>query len=79
MAHELPASPALAEREAAQYIGYRPSALRAWRILGRGPAYIRAGRSIRYLTSDLDAWMDAHRVHTRESPVHDDARQRAGA
>ncbi|MGE0042406.1 MAG: helix-turn-helix transcriptional regulator [Vicinamibacterales bacterium] len=52
----------LAEPDAAHYIGYRPAALRAWRREGRGPAYVRHGRSVRYLVADLDAWLGAHRV-----------------
>jgi len=55
---------AVAEREAAQYIGMSPAFLRAARI-GRGspgPPYIRAGRAIRYLLVDLDAWLAARRV-----------------
>ncbi|MCC7242408.1 MAG: DNA-binding protein [Acidobacteria bacterium] len=76
MAHDTTPSPTLAEREAAAYVGYRPSALRAWRIQSRGPAFVRAGRSVRYLTRDLDAWLDAHRVVPRDSrPVQRDARQ----
>jgi hypothetical protein len=55
------------EREAAQRIGYQPITLRTWRMQGRGPAYIRAGRSIRYTLPDLDAWRSAHRVETRDS------------
>lgn len=62
---------ALAEPDAARYIGYTPSSLRAWRREGRGPAFVRHGRSVRYLTSDLDSWLAAHRVQ----PGNDDARQ----
>jgi len=57
----------IGERDAAPYIGYRPPALRAWRREGRGPAYIRHGRSIRYRVCDLDSWLEAHRVTTRDS------------
>jgi hypothetical protein len=67
MAQHLTASHALAEPEAAVYIGYTQSALRAWRRLGRGPAYVRHARSVRYLACDLDAWLAAHRVETRDS------------
>lgn len=67
-------SSALPERVAAPYLGFTMSAMRVWRREGRGPAYIRTGRSVRYLVSDLDAWMARHRVETRDStPVHDSA------
>jgi len=29
---------------------------------GRGPAYIRIGRSIRYRIADLDRWLEQHKV-----------------
>lgn len=55
----------LHEPDAAQYIAYTTAALRKWRAEGRGPAYVRHGRSVRYLRSDLDAWLAAHRVEPR--------------
>ena len=67
-------APTVAEHDAATYIGYTPSALRAWRRDNRGPSFIRNGRSIRYLVADLDAWLSAHRVTTHEkqsAPAHD--------
>lgn len=60
-------TPNLRERDAAEYLGFRPITLRAWRMQGRGPAYIRAGRSIRYTLDDLDTYRTAHRVETRDS------------
>lgn len=77
MTHHTPAPTILDERDAARYLGYRPITLRAWRREGRGPAYHRAGRSIRYHLDDLDAWLRARRVETRDSRtlVHDDAHQ----
>lgn len=72
--HPTPTAPAIArppatidEQDAGVYIGYTPSALRAWRSQGRGPAYIRIGRSIRYRVEDLDDWLNGHLVHTRDS------------
>lgn len=59
----------LDERAAAPYIGYTPPALRRWRMEGRGPAYIRHKSSVRYLQSDLDDWIAAHRVVTRDARV----------
>lgn len=69
MAHDTRSRPTLDEGEAATYIGYRPSALRAWRVQGRGPAYIRHGRSIRYTLTDLDSFIARHRVDTSDSRV----------
>ena len=59
----------LSEREAAEYIGMSRQFLRRCRMTGpnksgtRGPVFLRLpnGRSIRYLISDLDAWLQAAR------------------
>lgn len=67
MAEHAPVSTPFSEPDAAAYIGRRPSALRAWRMQGRGPSYIRYGRSIVYRREDLDTWLNAHRVHTRDT------------
>jgi hypothetical protein len=54
---------ALPEADSARYIGMSRAFLRAAR-LGRcdGPTYIRAGRAVRYLIPDLDAWLQRKRV-----------------
>lgn len=54
------------EPEAARYLAMSRAYLRIARAQGRGPAYIRAGRAILYLTRDLDSWLDSHRVATRD-------------
>lgn len=58
---------ALAETDAARYIGMTTSYLRAARV-GRceGPPYVRLGRSVRYLVTDLDAYVQERRV-TRQA------------
>jgi hypothetical protein len=50
------------EEDAAHYTGWSQAYLRKSRRFGRGPAYLRIGRSIRYRIADLDAWLEAHRV-----------------
>ncbi len=40
--------------------------LQRMRDEGRGPAYSKAGRTITYAESDVDAYIKAHRVPTRE-------------
>lgn len=37
-----------------------PGVLRKWRYLGRGPAYVKDGQTIRYRRSAVDAYLDAH-------------------
>ena len=55
------------EREAAGYIGLTAAYLRKARQRNRGPAFLRIGRTIRYRTVDLDAWLAKHRKETTES------------
>lgn len=48
------------EREAADKCGWSVSSLRNWRSLGRGPAYCKIGKSVRYLEADLEAFMEGN-------------------
>lgn len=58
----------LTEKEAAEYISMSCAFLRKSRCEGvrhnrtPGPAYLKIGTNIRYLRSDLDAWLLQHRV-----------------
>lgn len=45
--------------QAAAYLGKSVQALAILRHRGRGPIYIKAGRSIRYEWADVDAWLEA--------------------
>jgi predicted DNA-binding transcriptional regulator AlpA len=73
MAHETPSSQTLAEKDTARYIGMSSAYLRVARRENRGPAFVRVGRTVRYLRADLDAWLIGHRVETRESRVQTNA------
>lgn len=44
----------------AKHLGVTTGTLANWRSKGRGPAFVRAGRSIRYRPSDVRAWEIAH-------------------
>jgi len=57
----------LAEQRAAQLLGLSTRTLQAWRVKGYGPAFIRAGRAVRYRRRDLLDWMDANTVSTHAS------------
>jgi hypothetical protein len=59
----------LMETEAANLLNVSTRTLQAWRVRQCGPAYIRAGRAIRYRRRDLLAWMDANTVRRGESFV----------
>jgi excisionase family DNA binding protein len=51
----------LTETEAAARLGLKVATLRAWRHQGRGPVFVRLGRAIRYLASDLEEFLNANR------------------
>ena len=51
----------LTESEAAARLGLKVATLRAWRQKGRGPAYVRLGRAVRYLTTDIDDFLHSNR------------------
>lgn len=64
-----PIKPAVVdEKTAAFYIGMSTAFLRQSRVSGnlegrtKAPPFLRLGRSIRYLISDLDAWLLENRV-----------------
>ena len=42
---------ALTEADAAARLGLKVATLRAWRHRGRGPAFVRLGRAVRYLSN----------------------------
>lgn len=52
----------LSSRKAAEYSGFTEATLRVARSTGTlcgkpGPRYSKVGRAVRYLKSDLDAWI----------------------
>lgn len=50
------------EHTAAQMLMVQPQTLAAWRSRGQGPAFVRVGRAVRYLRSDLEQFLRAGRV-----------------
>jgi excisionase family DNA binding protein len=58
----------LTETEAAARLGLKVATLRAWRHQGRGPAYVRLGRAIRYLANDIDEFLHSNRHNPRSRP-----------
>jgi hypothetical protein len=50
------------EKRAAGQLGCSVAALRKWRLLGNGPAYVKVGRLVRYSEVDLNAYLEANRV-----------------
>jgi hypothetical protein len=52
----------VSENEAAQFLGVTKFCLRSWRTKKTGVPYVRVGRLCRYRVSDLQQFLDAHRV-----------------
>lgn len=48
--------------EAASYLTVTAAAVRAWRVRGGGPSYVKVGSAVRYRRSDLDSWLEGQRV-----------------
>jgi hypothetical protein len=48
--------------KAAEIADLSPQTLRNWRLQGRGPAYVKLGRAVRYSLNDLIAWLEARRI-----------------
>jgi len=65
-------SAALTERQVAEQLGLSVSTLRAWRHRGKGPRFLRPGRSVRYLPSDVNQFVRASAVDTRSDSSSDE-------
>lgn len=51
--------PLLATGEVARLLAQAEQTLRNWRCDGKGPAFVKIGRSVRYRTSAVVAFVDA--------------------
>ena len=50
------------QEEAAVVIGVKPPTLATWRHYGKGPRYIKVGRSAFYKLRDIENWLDQQAV-----------------
>ena len=48
----------LNEHEVARITGLSVASVRRWRLLKRGPVYIKIGASVRYRPEDLTTWLN---------------------
>jgi predicted site-specific integrase-resolvase len=51
----------LTETEVAFRLRVNASTLRTWRRTGRGPAFVKYGRAVRYLSEDVEAFVQRWR------------------
>jgi predicted DNA-binding transcriptional regulator AlpA len=74
---EEPQQEALKEQQASAYIGMSVPYLRTDRMNGHregrtpGPPFLKIGRTVRYLRTDLDAWLQAHRVDREDTSTEE--------
>jgi hypothetical protein len=59
----------LTEAQAADLLNLSIRTLQAWRTRAAGPAFVRAGRAIRYRRGDLRSWIDANTVSSTRLPA----------
>ncbi len=65
----------LNKADAATYLGIRPRTLDDWRAAKAIPC-IERGRYVRFLRTDLDEFLQRHRVAAKSSPAHRPRRSR---
>jgi DNA-binding transcriptional regulator YiaG len=51
----------LSEKQVAKRFGVTPSTLANWRWRGYGPPFLKVGRRVQYVDSDVQAWEEAQR------------------
>jgi hypothetical protein len=47
----------MTEQEVSKRLNVSVASLRRWRLLGRGPAFLKVGSLVRYRPEDMDAWL----------------------
>ena len=72
------ADAAMNETEAAERLGLSVATLRAWRHRGKGPRFVRLGRAVRYLPTDVAEFIRDCAVDTRPVPKLDCNRSAVG-
>jgi predicted DNA-binding transcriptional regulator AlpA len=53
-----PVEPLLSERDVAAICGLSAAAIRRWRLLGKGPRYIKISSAVRYRMDDVKSWLE---------------------
>jgi len=50
-------------KRAARFMGLKESTLEQWRVYGKGPEFVKMGRSVRYRVRDLQQYLDTLRAY----------------
>lgn len=54
----------LTEKEAAEVLNVAPKTLSRWRWLGKGPKYHKFGGAVRYMSRELEHYVEQNAVQT---------------
>jgi predicted site-specific integrase-resolvase len=54
-------APLLSSADVAQLLDVSMRTLEFWRYVGKGPAYVKVGKRIRYRPADVEAYLEANR------------------
>lgn len=57
----------LSPEEVSDKFGIPKGTLTQWRFHGRGPAYFKLGRQVRYAAEDLEEWLKSCQVQTYDA------------
>jgi len=49
----------LNDQQVAEFLGVSVATIRRWRLLGRGPKYLKIGAAVRYKLDDLTTWIES--------------------
>jgi excisionase family DNA binding protein len=60
----------LCTKIAARVVGVDPRTMEQWRYQGKGPAYLKVGRQVRYRRHDIDAWLHSRRIEPEGHGLH---------
>ncbi len=52
--------------ELAAKLGISEATLRGWRVVGKGPKYIKSGKFVRYSEKAIGQWINSQTVSTDE-------------
>ncbi len=58
--------PLLSTVALARLVGVTADTVKHWRLLGRGPKFLRLGRTIRYTPQDVASWLETNRRASTE-------------
>jgi hypothetical protein len=62
----------LNEKQAADFLNMSVRTLQAWRVNGRGPAFVRLSAAVRYSAADLEMFIrDGRRLRTHAPSASD--------